>query len=1040
MRANVLSIPPGQPFLPTLAAGLIDGRVVPGFTATGDPLALAGATIYVPTRRAARELGAAFTALLGGKAAILPRILPLGENDEVGLFAAAGAGAALLPVMDDLERRLSLARLVREWRSRTREAEIAALVGGEIVLPASSADALWLARDLAVLLDEAETEGTDFRALAQLAPERLASWWQLTLTFLSIVTEHWPQALAARGLASEVGARNAWLVAEAERYRQIGSTGPVVIAGSTATAPATLTLMRAVANLPLGAVVMPGLDRDLSEPDFGAVDAARSLASAGHSQFGLKRILAGLLLPREAVTPLVADTGENGALRAREALVSDALRPAETSDAWAAVRRHGSEATTGLALIEAADEAAEALAVACAMRDALTDPSATVALTTPDRNLARRVVVELKRFGIEANDSAGRPLSATAPGALLALCIDVALSPGDPVALISLLKHPLTRLGLTAADARRAARTLEMIALRGQVGIADAASLSQLYATARAASEAEGARLARPVTLILPEERDLAATMAERLETALSPLTRLRDGAPAEIAAFAQAVTQSLEALAADPDGDAAHLYATETGAALAAFLSELVQAPACGFAFEPAELGDVCAALMADQTVRPRGGLSARAFVWGALEARLQSVDTMILGGLNEGTWPAGARSDAFLSRLMRAELALDPPERRIGLAAHDIWMALGTKRVVLARAARTGGAPAVPSRWLQRLLAVAGPEAAERMRREGTVYLDAARGLDTAEDAPRIGRPEPRPPLAARPRNYSITEVETLIRDPYAVHARRILKLDPLPELIRAPHAAERGTLFHDILADFVMEGIDPTASDAEERLLAIAARRFAEAALPADVAAIWWPRMQTLATNVVAWERGRAGAVARRDAELSGRAVFDDIETVLAGRADRIDLMADGSVEIIDFKTGTSPSLSQARTLLAPQLPLEGAMTRLGAFPGFAEGTRVADLLYVRLREREFYDERLSHIDKATGEPVTAEDLSDSALERFRTLAAAFRNPAHPFTSRTRPFLAGDFSGPYDHLARAREWSIGADGDTALAEGEA
>ena len=1085
MSANIFSIPPGRPFLRTLAEALLDGRLIRSFRYGGDPLALADVTIYLPTRRAARALAGAITAIMaesqvGGASAILPTIRPIGEGGDEELFSmpleAGAVPAGLTPVMGDLERRLNLARLARRWREEIARAEFEALIGEAPVLPASASDALWLARDLGALLDEMETEGTPFSAIAGLGPEALAKWWQLTLTFLAIVTEHWPAALAATGQISEAASKNAWLDAEAGRFRTNGSRGPVILAGSTATAPATMELMRAIAHLENGAVVLPGFDRHLDAPSLAALVKPQasakapgaglangpSIAAPGHPQYGLKTIL-DRIAPGQTVMHLDvrpeqrmadghasngtavatessrADRDAQRTLPAREAFLADALRPAETTDAWAdASGRHGTEALDGIALIEAADAREEALAIAVAMRRALDDPKATAALITPDRNLARRVVAELSRFGIAANDSAGRPLTSTAPGTLMATAIAVALSPGDPIALVSLLKHPLARLSLPAGEARRAARSIEMIALRGSVGVADGAKIASIYAAHRAALEATG-RAARPVKLLPEAERDLGQRMADALEHALAPLTAFRKpdteceptpDTELELPDYATALTRCLEALAADETGDSSELYAGENGRALAGFLAGIVEAPRTGFGFAPSELGDVVAALAAGIGVQPRAGLSARAFVWGTLEARLQNVDTAILAGLNEGTWPAGAKSGAFLSRLMRREILLDPPERRIGLSAHDFWMAMGATSVVLTRSRRVDGAPAIASRWLQRIQTLAGEAGTERLRVAGEPYLVAARTLDLGAGSLRTTRPEPRPPLDKRPDRYSVTEVETLIRDPYAIHARKILRLEPLPELMRDPHAAERGSLFHDVLGTFVTRGHDPMAGDALDTLTAIAREKFDEEALPPDIEAVWWPRMEALAGNYLVWERERDERVALRHAEIGGAEEFPDIATTLTGRADRIDLMEDGSIEILDFKTGTTPSVAQARALLAPQLPLEGAMTKRGGFQEVGKGKAVSDLVYVRLRERTLYEDRLKSDGDRQGEPVDPDDLSEESLTKFRQLVTHLRLETTPFVSRKRPFMAGDFSGDYDHLARAQEWSIGAD----------
>ncbi len=390
MRPNVFSISPGLPFLPTLADGVLSGRFLPGHAFGDDPLALAGLTILVPTRRAVRALGEEFAKRLGGAAAILPRIRPLGDADDPSALFEDGPGAELIAEMNALERRLLLARLVRIWKESLNRQALRLLAGEELILPASSADALYLAEDLCAFLDEAVNEEAGLSNLAQLAPDRLAEWWQLTLTFLQILTEQWPAILAERGLQDRAAARVRWFDAEAERLRRARPQTPILVAGTTATAPSTVRFLQAVANLPNGALVLPGVDCHLDEESFQAIDAKRSIAAPGHPQHAMRRILGGLLIGRDLVDSLAPDAGDP--LLARERFLSDALRPAETTDLWAVrAEQHGPEALDGLELIEAADEREEALAIAVAMRDALSDPTATVALTTPDRNLARRV-------------------------------------------------------------------------------------------------------------------------------------------------------------------------------------------------------------------------------------------------------------------------------------------------------------------------------------------------------------------------------------------------------------------------------------------------------------------------------------------------------------------------------------------------------------------------------------------------------------------------------------------------------------------------
>jgi ATP-dependent helicase/nuclease subunit B len=491
----------------------------------------------------------------------------------------------------------------------------------------------------------------------------------------------------------------------------------------------------------------------------------------------------------------------------------------------------------------------------------------------------------------------------------------------------------------------------------------------------------------------------------------------------------------ALETLARSQAGDVTELYRGEAGEALVSFLRELVSSEA-PFEFAAAEWPDVFAALIATETVKPGPGADPRVSIWGTLEARLQSVDTIVLGGLNEGTWPRSAVSDRFMSRLMKSEIELEPPERRIGQAAHDFMMALGTPKVVLSRAARAGASPAVPSRWLQRLVAAAGEEQAEAMRARGRMLTGWAHALDERPALPFAERPCPTPPLEARPTRFSVTEIETLRRDPYAVYARRILRLVPLEPLIRDPGAAERGNLFHDILCRFIGAGVDPTAPEALQRLRRVAYNAFAEAALPPDIQAVWWPRFERTALEIVEWERKRAAGIKARYPEIRAKPFpVGRTGKTLSGFADRIDVRVDGTADILDYKTGASPSKGQAHTLLAPQLALEAALLMRGAFENLPALTP-ARLAYVRLKANgEVVEESIL---RHNGSERAAPALAEEAWRRLEELLAHYDDPESGYLSRALPFREADTEGDYDHLARVLEWSAG--GDDAEAPGDA
>ncbi|UVK39439.1 double-strand break repair protein AddB [Mesorhizobium sp. AR10] len=1035
---RVFSIPPGAPFLPTLAQALLAGQLVPGFRFDGDPLTLADVTIYVPTRRAARALRGAFVDSMGGRSAILPVIRPLGEfdEDEAAFEAEASAAIDLAPPIAAIERLLLLAPLVRAWK-RNLPAHVAAMFDEEIVVPASAADAIWLARDLARLMDEIETEDSDWTRLADLVTGNLAGWWQVTLDFLGIVTDNWPKLLQEHDRSNPAAHRNALIRLEAARLKRNPPAGPVIAAGSTGSIPATAELLAVVARLPNGAVVLPGLDRMLDDPSFAAIAAPGARpALLGHPQYGLAKLIGKIGVLRADVEEIVEAARP---LAIRAALVGEALRPAETTELWVETRIRFAaadiaEAFADVTLVEAASERDEAVAIAVALKTAVEEPGQRAALVTGDRALARRVSAELLRFGVVADDSGGTPLANTPAASLLRLALQATFRPGDPVGLLSLLKHPLLALGLERARVRHAAEIVELVALRGGTGRPDIASLPALF-EARLAGLSGDKRQPFWFSRLTVAGIEGARDLLSRLAYALAPLTTFRGEENADLAMLTQASIVALENLGRGADGSLSELYAGDAGEKLAELLRGLV-AVSASFAFAADEWPDVMDALIAPETVKPAQGTDRNIAIWGALEARLQSVDTLVIGGLNEGVWPRKPESDRFMSRLMKTGIDLEPPERRIGLAAHDFQMAMGAKKVVLARSARAGDAPAVPSRWLQRILTFTGKEHAAVLRRRGDELLAWARALDAGEREDFAPRPQPKPPLNVRPQHFSVTEIETLRRDPYAVYARRILGLMPLDPVIRDPGAVERGTLFHAILHLFSRRVADPRAPEALEGLIAAGRACFAEAALPTDVEAVWWPRFEKLAASIIEWERGRAAAVARRHAEeRAEKTVVGQSGVTMSGYADRVDLLAGGMADILDYKTGSSPSKAQAHTLLAPQLALEGALLRRGAFKGLG-AREPSQLAFIRLKPNgEVFEESILEYNR---KPRTATDLAEEAWARLEQLLIHYADPTTGYLSRALPFREGETDGDYDHLARVLEWSAG--GDTSDEGGEA
>jgi ATP-dependent helicase/nuclease subunit B len=683
--------------------------------------------------------------------------------------------------------------------------------------------------------------------------------------------------------------------------------------------------------------------------------------------------------------------------------ISEALRPPPATDAWRDVIENETDAfksaLKGLAIIETQTPREEAVAIAIALREALETPGRTAALVTPDRGLARRVAAELTRWGIEIDDSAGRKLSSTPPGTFLALLARAAAEEFAPVALLSLLKHPLAAGGQAPVQFRRMVRWLERRHLRGL----------------RPGRGMDGiaARLTNE------KDADLKAWFAN-VQAILAPLAAALETKNATLPDLVRVHAKAAEALAAtDEENGAATLWRGEAGEAAANLIVELVR-DGDGVALAAGRhYAELFFDLAEARAVRPRYNRQKRLAILGPLEARLLDFDLVVLGGLNEGSWPREAATDPWLSRPMRAQLGLEPPERRTGLAAHDFATLAAARSVLLTRAVKDSGAPTVASRWVLRVQQLAkglglGHELAAR-----NDLLAWARAIDKSADAARAQRPAPAPPEALRPRELSVTEIEKWLRDPYAIYARHVLRLKPLDPLDPEPGPRERGIAIHNALEQFLSAHPDALPEDALRRLLQASEEAFAAAGASPAVLALWRPRFARAARWFLSYQARRREEIARSVAEVSGKLELPGPAGpfVLKGRADRIDFFADGSAAIIDYKTGRVPSQKQIDFLIAPQLPLEAAMLMAGAFTD-TRAARVRELVYIKLTGSDPAGE--TFIPKADA-TAKAEEVG----KRLIGLIAAYDDERQGYRSREMPYRVTD-KGDYDHLARVAEWS--------------
>ena len=1035
MRApNVFTISPALPFLDTFVSAFLAGAIVPGFTATDDPLALAHATIYVPTRRAARALAETFARQANGGSLVLPHILPLGALDatETPLIFAEpdpeGSGLPLPPAASPIWRRMRLATMIQTWANAIKGALRTVDAAGAMSVDESEAfrvatstvDAFALAGDLAALIDELLIEDVAWRELDDLRMADFDDYWRITTTFLSIAIDRWPKILKDKGLVDPAARQIALVAAQAASFTDGRTLGPVVAIGSTGTNKATARLLAAIAHAAEGAVVLPGLDRDLDEPAWTIVSgtlAAGQEPSFGHPQAAMARLLPILGISRADVRSVGKP---DGTMADRARFVAEALRPADSTDLWRAYRKSLAPgalqaALAGLALIEAADEREEALCLAVALREVLETPGRTAALITPDRELARRVRGELLRWDVEVLDTGGEPLSGRPLGVLARLAVAAAGSGLGAREATALLAHALATFGRPRDEVARLAVALEIGVLR--VVSPFGKSAEDLFVEARGvAGDRHAHRLQKAITF--DEWTDMIALWRD-LETALSPLRSLVGEQPLHL--WVEAHRHVVQAVAGTASSDETEALDT---------LFDALGDDDMALAFDIETYGIFFGRLAGDVAMRNTDEPHPRLQIYGLLEARLMRADVMLLGGLDETIWPPQAKSDAFLNRPMRHDLGLSPPERRIGQTAHDFEQALGASTVIMSRARKRGGAPSVASRFLLRLEALGGDEWTACAAR-GKRFVELARVLDRSpKDPVAIRRPHPRPPIDLRPKRLSVTAIETLRRDPYSIYADKILKLAPLPHLGADIEPSEIGNLVHNVLHMFVA-GQTASGSPAVRRatLRDLAANAFAKALQDPLFKAFRWPnilKMIDVFLSFDAKQRERGGTI---EVETDGKLVLalaDETTFTLTARADRIDWHADGSASLIDYKTGMPPGNKEVEVGFAPQLTLEAAMLRGGGFGAPHAGPIAAT--YLKLGGKDGGFERAVEFKTEAFDAVV-----DRHFEGLHRLLSSFLHIETGYPSRPFPKYARDH-GDYDHLARVREWSLASDEEVA------
>ncbi|WP_420004643.1 double-strand break repair protein AddB [Arenibacterium sp. LLYu02] len=929
------------------------------------PEDLARVELILNTERMQRRVRQLFDA---GPAALLPRISLL-----TGLSKQATL-RGLPPALPPLRRRLELSQL------------IARLLDAQPDLAARSS--LYdLSDSLAELIDEMQSEGVTTDDIRALDVSDMSGHWKRAQDFIGIAD----QFVDLHEDALDVNARQRQMVLDLiEMWQETPPQHPVILAGSTGSRGTTLLLMEAIARLPQGAVVLPGFDFDQPEAVWDSL--TDGLVAEDHPQYRFWKLMRDLELGPRDIRPWVEN---EPASPPRNKLISLALRPAPVTDAWMSEGPHLRDldkACAALTLIEADSPRSEALAIALRLRQAAEDGQ-TAALITPDRMLTRQVSAALDRWNILPDDSAGLPLQLSPPGRFLRHVADLFCRPLQADMLLTLLKHPLTHSGEARGQHLLNARELELHMRRNGPPFPDADSL-RAFGTTR--------------ETMTGWADWLAESFAGREVTSARPLTE-----------WVALLRQTSEAIACgSQDTGAGELWDKKAGIAARKVIDELEAEAPHGGEMSARDFADLLGALLSQGEVRDRDAPYGSIMIWGTLEARVQGADLVILGGLNEGSWPEAARPDPWLNRKLRHEAGLLLPERRIGLSAHDFQQAIAAPEVWLTRAVRSDEADTVPSRWLNRMVNLlsglpdqGGPAALSAMQMRGQAWLDWASVLDAPIVSAPSPRPSPRPPVAARPRRLTVTEIPRLIRDPYAIYAKHVLRLKPVDPLLQEPDALLRGTVIHKVLEEFIKSAQqDPDTLSAEAFINQ--SRRVLEEEVPWPVArTLWLTRLRKVAEDFVRGEHERQSRARPSGFEKSGEVTLAPLDFRIAAKADRIDVDERGLLHLYDYKTGDPPSENQQKAF-EKQLLIEAAMVEQGAFSDYGPA-RVERALYIGLKPP--MKEVMAPLQDEPPEKVWAE---------LKTLIEAYFDQSQGYSSR-RMVHRDDFAGDYDHLARFGEW---------------
>lgn len=933
------------------------------------PEELARVLFLLPNRRACLNLKEAFIRLRGLNPTILPRMEPVADLEEEEIFLTADAKILqnLPPAVSLTERIFIFIKLILQKPDLGLK---------RITLTQAYA----LAQNLAQLIDTAKAENLDFSRLADLVPDEYAEHWQQTLKLLQIITLHWPSILQEKNMLDTIERRIMLSRIQLKLWQQNNNFSQIILAGVTAAYPYLKEMTKVIADLHNGEVYLYGLDKYCDDDTWAQIDE-------NHPQFELKELLDFLKVERRTIIDI-----PDAPPAPSEIFASEIMRPATSTDKWRKLsfKILPPEAFNHIRLINCDDSRHEARTIALIMRHTLEQKEKTAALITLDRNLARRVVSELKRWDIIADDSAGQPLSLTPIGIYLRLILDV-IENKNQTTVISLLKHPFTSLGINRGLCSTLTHKLEYCWRRQKQ----------------------------------PDE-ELNNFLAS-LDLQLEPLKFLYETPSVRLSDIFTAHIKVAESLAdTDTKSGDKNIWKGDAGQAAAKFVSDFLLHSDILDSISTADYSGFLTTLLSRQNVRKSYGTHPRIKILGPIEARLCHYDVTIIGSANEGIWPKLPNADMWMSRPMKHDFGMLQPEKNIGVSAADFAHLLQAPQVYITRAQKNDGAPTNKSRWLLRLetllQAVYTNENTDKSSPltydfiYDNNYAALAKNTDRRYNSAALNAPQPRPALYMRPRQLSASNIETLQRDPYTIYAKYILSLYPLSGLDTPKQPYDFGNLVHAVLQEFNNLYPQEYPANAANLLTDIGRQHFIDADISPDVQVFWWPKFMEIINWTVKTEQAYRPTVSQVHNEIYGQITYDAPggPFKITAIADRVDETTDGKISIIDYKTGKTRSIKEMTDGKAPQLPIEGIIAEKGGFK---------DIKAKKVQSLQYWGFQKKAITTSAQESETAITRTDKIIN---ALICAFDDEKRPYLAKPFGNKSGVYSD-YDHLSRFAEWAV-------------